>query len=120
MGVKVREKPPGSGVWWIFIDHNGKRKAKKVGCDKKLALEAAKKIEAKLTLGIFSSTRMKSPKHQRSRNTSLDGRTNKAGSIWVGLTNKRRSGAKDPHGETTRFYSTSTFFPNWATIAWKK
>jgi integrase len=50
MGVKVREKPPGSGVWWIFIDHQGKRKAKKVG-DKKTAAEAAKKIEAKLTLG---------------------------------------------------------------------
>lgn len=51
MAVKVREKPPGSGVWWIFIDHQGKRKAKKVGKDKRLAMEAAKKIEAKLTLG---------------------------------------------------------------------
>lgn len=51
MGVKVREKPPGSGVWWIFIDHQGQRKAKKVGRDKRLAMEAAKKIEAKLTLG---------------------------------------------------------------------
>ncbi|GLI36183.1 tyrosine-type recombinase/integrase [Desulforhabdus amnigena] len=51
MGVKVREKSAGSGVWWLFIDHNGQRKAKKVGTDKKLALEAAKKIEAKLTLG---------------------------------------------------------------------
>ncbi|GKT10017.1 site-specific integrase [Desulforhabdus sp. TSK] len=54
MGVKVREKPAGSGVWWLFIDHNGQRKAKKVGTDKKLALEAAKKIEAKLTLKEFS------------------------------------------------------------------
>ena len=50
MGVKVRERPAGSGVWWIFIDHQGKRKAKKVG-DKKTAIEAAKKIEARLTLG---------------------------------------------------------------------
>ncbi len=51
MGVKVRERPLGSGIWWIFIDHNGKRKAKKVGKDKRLAMEAAKKIEARLCLG---------------------------------------------------------------------
>ena len=51
MGVKVREKHPGSGVWWIYIDHQGKRKSKKVGKDKKLAIEAANKIAAKLTLG---------------------------------------------------------------------
>jgi integrase len=37
MGVKLREKPLGSGIWWVFIDHQGKRKAKK--------------IEAKLVLG---------------------------------------------------------------------
>lgn len=51
MAVKVREKPANSGIWWIFIDHHGKRKAKKVGQDRKLAQEVAKKIEAKLTLG---------------------------------------------------------------------
>jgi integrase len=51
MGVKVREKPTGSGVWWIFIDHQGKRKAKKIGKNRGLAMEAAKKIEAKLVLG---------------------------------------------------------------------
>jgi len=52
MGVKVREKVEGSGVWWIFINHNGQRKAKRVGTEK-AAREAAKKIEAKLTLGDF-------------------------------------------------------------------
>lgn len=51
MGVKVREKPSGSGIWWVFIDHKGKRKAKKIGRDKKLAQEVAKKIEARLVLG---------------------------------------------------------------------
>lgn len=50
MGVKVRERPKGSGVWWIFIDHENQRKAKKIG-SKKVAQEAAKKIEAKLALG---------------------------------------------------------------------
>ena len=51
MGVKVREKTKGSGVWWIFIDHQGRRKAKKVGKDRRIALEVAKKVEAKLILG---------------------------------------------------------------------
>ncbi|MBF0102360.1 MAG: site-specific integrase [Desulfobacterales bacterium] len=51
MGVKVREKSKGSGEWWIFIDHQGTRKAKKIGKDKRVALEVAKKVEAKLTLG---------------------------------------------------------------------
>jgi len=51
MGVKVKERPEGSGIWWIFIDYKGKRKAKKIGKDKRTATDVAKKIEAKLTLG---------------------------------------------------------------------
>lgn len=51
MAVKVRERPKGSGDWWIFIDYKNKRKAKKIGKDRRLAKEAAKKIEAKLVLG---------------------------------------------------------------------
>lgn len=53
MGVKVREKVEGSREWWIFISHNGNRKARKIGHDKRLAQEVAKKIEAKLALGEF-------------------------------------------------------------------
>ena len=48
MAVKVRERPKGSGVYWIYIDHKNYRKAKKIGKDKRLALEVAKKIQAKL------------------------------------------------------------------------
>ena len=51
MGVKVREKKKSSGIWWIFIDHQGRRKAKKIGKDKKVAEKIAKKVEAKLALG---------------------------------------------------------------------
>ena len=51
MGVKIRERPKGSGVFWVFIDYQGERKAKKVGKNRKLAMDIAKKIEAKLTLG---------------------------------------------------------------------
>jgi integrase len=51
MGVKIKERPEGSGTWWIFIDHHGKRKAKKIGRDESLAKEVGKRIEAKLALG---------------------------------------------------------------------
>jgi integrase len=54
MSVRVREKPKGSGKWWIFINHQGKRKSKKVGKDKKLANEVAEKIKAKLVLNELS------------------------------------------------------------------
>lgn len=53
MGVKVREKPKGSGVYWIFINHDGRRKSKKVGTDEKTALKVAEKVKAKLTLKEF-------------------------------------------------------------------
>ena len=51
MAVKIRERPKGSGEWWVFIDHQGRRKSKKIGKDKDLAQEVAKKIEAKIVLG---------------------------------------------------------------------
>jgi integrase len=51
MGVKVKERV--KGEWWIFINHKGKRKAKKIGKDKRTAMDVAKKIEARLTLGEF-------------------------------------------------------------------
>jgi integrase len=50
MAVKIRQH---KGKWWVFIDHRGKRKAKCVG-SKQAAETAAKKIEAKLTLGDFT------------------------------------------------------------------
>jgi integrase len=27
MGVKIREKVKGSGVWWVFVNHRGERAA---------------------------------------------------------------------------------------------
>src|SRR6266851_8801331 len=50
MAVKVKQH---KGKWWVFIDHKGKRKAKCIG-SKRAATTAAKKIEAKLTLGDFT------------------------------------------------------------------
>ena len=51
MAVKVRQR---KGAWWLFIDHNGQRKAKRVGvgdAGKRAAQEAARIIEARLALG---------------------------------------------------------------------
>ncbi len=53
MGVKIREKVKGSGEYWVFISHRGRRKSKKVG-GKKLALSVAEKIKARLTLNDFN------------------------------------------------------------------
>ena len=49
MGVKVREKVKGSRVYWVFINHNGRRTSRKVG-SAKAAQEVARKIEAKLAV----------------------------------------------------------------------
>ena len=47
MAVKLRQR---KGKWWVFIDHNGKRKAKCVG-EKKAAQHVAETVAAKLKLG---------------------------------------------------------------------
>ena len=61
MGVRVRERPPGSGVWWVYVSHRGRRKAKKVGSSKKAALDVARKIEAKLALGDLGIMKEEAP-----------------------------------------------------------
>jgi integrase len=50
MAVKVKQH---KGAWWVFIDHKGKRKAKRVGTSKKAAEDVAGKIQAKIALGQF-------------------------------------------------------------------
>jgi hypothetical protein len=57
MAVKVKQH---KGKWWVFIDHHNKRKAKCVS-SKQAAETAARKIEAKLTLGDFSLLDEKPP-----------------------------------------------------------
>src|SRR5436190_6544610 len=49
MGVKVKKR---NGGWWVFVNYQGRRKAKKVGTEK-AAKEVAAKIQAKLALGDF-------------------------------------------------------------------
>ena len=54
MGAKVREK---DGAWWVFVNHKGRRKSKRIGpgeVGRKTAREVASKIQAKLALGDCS------------------------------------------------------------------
>jgi len=53
MGVKVREKIKGSGVWWVFVHHQGERDSKQVG-DYKAALKLKQLTEADIALGKWS------------------------------------------------------------------
>ncbi len=52
MSVTIRERVKGSGVWWVFVNHQGARKAKKVGA-KSAAKEVARRIEAKIAAQGF-------------------------------------------------------------------
>jgi len=54
VGVKVRFF---RGAWWVVVHHQGKRRQKRVGPDKKLAERVAKEIRAKLLLGQFEVRR---------------------------------------------------------------
>jgi integrase len=53
MSVIAREKVKGSGIWWLFVNHNGERKSKKVGTDKAEAMRLAKILTGKLAAGDF-------------------------------------------------------------------
>ena len=62
MGVKVKEW---KGAWWIFINHEKRRKSKRVGvgeAGKKAAKQAASQIQARLALGQFVFDELKQPK----------------------------------------------------------
>ena len=52
MGVTIKQKVKG-GDWYVYICHNGQRKAKCVGNSLKTAQEVKRQIEARLALGDF-------------------------------------------------------------------
>ena len=60
MAVLVREKVKDSGVWWVFINHQGKRRSKKIG-DKATAKKVAKEIRARLASGDMGMVKSKAP-----------------------------------------------------------
>jgi integrase len=60
MAAKVRRDD--KGVYWVVVHHDGRRRKKRVGGDKRLAEEIARKIQARLVLGDFTmETEQKAP-----------------------------------------------------------
>jgi integrase len=61
MGVVIRQR---KGAWWVFINHQGRRKAKRVGTGpsgKKAAELAAMQVQAQLAMGDTSIFRTAPP-----------------------------------------------------------
>ena len=56
MGVRIREKVNDSGEWWVFVNHKGKRRSKKIG-DKRTANAVARKIRERLAAGDLGMIR---------------------------------------------------------------
>ena len=54
MGINIREKPKGSGKWWIFINHKLQRRSLKIGPNKELAERIADNIRERLILGTLN------------------------------------------------------------------
>jgi hypothetical protein len=48
MGVVLRKK---DGAWYVFVNHMGIRKAKRIGTDRKAAEQVKRVLDAKLALG---------------------------------------------------------------------
>jgi len=59
MGVKVRKR---NGAWWVFIDHHGIRKAKKIGT-REAAQKVKRELEARLALGETGCLSQPKPEH---------------------------------------------------------
>lgn len=60
MGVLVREKPKGSGQWYVLINHKGNRRSKKVG-DRVSANKVAKEVRQMLAKGDLGMFKPKCP-----------------------------------------------------------
>jgi len=48
MGVTIRKE---DGSWYVFVNHQGRRKAKRVGDSRAVAMQVKRALEAKLSLG---------------------------------------------------------------------
>ena len=56
----MREKVKDSGEWWVFINHKGKRRSKKIG-DKRTANKVARRIRERLAAGDLGMIRDRCP-----------------------------------------------------------
>jgi integrase len=96
MGVRVKERRDDLGAWWLYINHQGHRKAKRVGMGpraKKAAELAAVQLRAKLAQGDLSVfTEAPEPAH-----TTFEDYARK----WLGetITPHRKARTADYYGQ---------------------
>jgi integrase len=63
MGVKIRERAKGSGVWWVFVNHKGNRVAKLAG-SYETAVSAKEFLEKQIAFGQYAPAK-REPRPQR-------------------------------------------------------
>jgi integrase len=105
MAVIIREKVKGSGEWWIFINHKGKRRSKKIG-SKSAANAVKREVESRLARGDMGMLREKRPTVE------------KYGKQW--LKSLLRQWSDGTTLKTTNLYSNGTLRNIWAASAWMK
>src|SRR5262249_25636764 len=74
MGVAVREKQNGSGIYWLFIRHAGERVSQLVG-DKETAEDAKTEILKEIRLGRFDIAAMKAARAKEKEDEKPSGPT---------------------------------------------
>lgn len=95
MGVRVREKVKGSGVWWVFVKHGGKRTSRR--CASKRAAEKIRdQIDARLKLGQMEALSPAVPMKPLSESPRL----REALPEWI----DRKTRAGDIRGSTPKSY----------------
>ena len=52
MAAKLREK---DGFYWVVVHHQGRRKWKKIGKDRREALKVVHKVNAQIAIGEYST-----------------------------------------------------------------
>jgi integrase len=88
MGVAIRKK---DGVCYVFVNHMGRRKAKRIGTDRKAAEQVKRVPEAKLALGdlgVMEDTAANRPEFETYANAWLRESTRKwnaRGRRWMDI-----------------------------------
>ena len=96
MAVIVREKVKGSGEWWVFINHKGKRRSKKIG-DKRSANAVKREVEARLARGDLGMIREECPTVAKYGREWLDSQLRE----WTDSTRNNHSGVFELHIKPT-------------------
>jgi integrase len=105
MGVVAREKVKGSGVWYVFVTWNARRRAKRVG-DRKAAQVVASQLRARLVLGDQSALEKRVPRSPSSPTFSI---VAERWLEWYPALNALRHGTLETHKRFIRSHLVPAF-----------